>query len=67
MTSCVPHEWMLACSFESECLLSLLSLPAAALSCTYAQGVWRLDEGGPKVATSEIYAEAEAEAAEEEE
>ena len=33
----------------------------------YAQGVWRLDEGGPKVATSEIYAEAEAEAAEEEE
>eukprot|EP01046_Picozoa_sp_COSAG06_P000560 COSAG06_NODE_16_length_34949_cov_31.500832_16_plen_65_part_00 len=27
----------------------------------------RLDEGGPKVATSEIYAEAEAEAAEEEE
>jgi len=27
----------------------------------------RLDEGGPKVATSEIYAEAEAEAPEEEE
>jgi hypothetical protein len=57
---------MLACSFESECLLSLL-LPAAALSCTYVQGVWRLDAGGPKVATSEIYAEAEAEAPEEEE